>query len=179
MSDRDIEAALVEVLGPEAALSRSTVSRICQRIKTEFAEWKTRDLTDVELDYLFLDGSHFKMHPGAQAEPVLCAWGINTNGNPVFVGLQAASSESTDAWDDFLSDPKGRGLSQPLLVITDGGPGLLSAVELHFGQSLHQRCVIHRLRNAVSKVSKDDQSESKPTGGRSSTTSKPNQGTQL
>jgi putative transposase len=34
LSDRDIEAALAEVLGAEAALSRSTVSRICQRIKT-------------------------------------------------------------------------------------------------------------------------------------------------
>ena len=66
LSDRVIEAALAEVLGPEAALSRSTVSRICQRIRREFAEWKVRDLSDVELDYLFLDGSHFKMHPGAQ-----------------------------------------------------------------------------------------------------------------
>ena len=39
LSDRDIEAALAEVLGPEAALSRSTVSRICQRIKDEFQAW--------------------------------------------------------------------------------------------------------------------------------------------
>jgi putative transposase len=161
LSDRDIEAALAEVLGPEAALSRSTVSRICQKIKEEFAEWKTRDLSGIELDYLFLDGSHFKMHPGAQAEPVLCAWGISTDGKPVFVGLDAASSESTDAWDDFLTDLKGRGLRPPLLVITDGGPGLLAAVELHFGQSLHQRCVIHRLRNAVAKVTKTDQTEFK------------------
>jgi transposase-like protein len=29
LSDRDVEAALKEVLGDEAALSRSTVSRIC------------------------------------------------------------------------------------------------------------------------------------------------------
>jgi putative transposase len=33
LSDRDIEAALAEVLGREAALSKSTVSRICQRIR--------------------------------------------------------------------------------------------------------------------------------------------------
>jgi putative transposase len=33
LSDRDIEGALAEVLGAEAALSRSTVSRICQRIR--------------------------------------------------------------------------------------------------------------------------------------------------
>ena len=161
LSDRDIEASLGEVLGPEAALSRSTVSEICQRIRVEFAEWKTRSLGDVRLDYLFLDGSHFKMHPGAPAEPVLVAWGIDTDGKPVFLSLQAASSESTDAWDDFLADLGARGLRPPLLVITDGGPGLLAAVELHFGKSLRQRCVIHRLRNALAKVSKGDQAEFK------------------
>ena len=74
LSDRDIEAALAEVLGAEAALSRSTVSRICQRIKDEFEAWRTRDLSGLRLDYLFLDASHFKLHPGAPAEPVLAAW---------------------------------------------------------------------------------------------------------
>jgi transposase-like protein len=64
LSDRDIEAALAEVLGPEAALSRSTVSRICQRIGEEFAAWQTRDLAGVWLDYLFLDASHLQAAPG-------------------------------------------------------------------------------------------------------------------
>src|SRR5512132_869588 len=98
LSDRDIEAALAEVLGPEAALSKSTVSRICQRIREEFEAWRDRDLGAVRLDYLFLDGSHFKMHAGAPAEPVLAAWGIDVDGKPVFVGLAPAASESTDAW---------------------------------------------------------------------------------
>jgi putative transposase len=73
LSDRDIEAGLAEVLGPEAALSKSTVSRICSAIRDEFQAWRQRDLRGVRLDYLFLDGSHFKMHPGAPAEPVLAA----------------------------------------------------------------------------------------------------------
>jgi transposase-like protein len=80
LSDRDIEATLAEVLGPEAALSKSTVSRICQRIREEFAVWRARDLSGVRLDYLFLDASHFRMHPGAPAEPVLAAWGIDVDG---------------------------------------------------------------------------------------------------
>jgi Transposase, Mutator family len=87
LCDRDIEAALAEVLGPEAALSESAVSRICQRIRDEFDAWKTRDLSGVRLDYLFLDGSQCRMHAGAPAEPVLAAWGIDTDGRPVFVGL--------------------------------------------------------------------------------------------
>jgi len=60
LSDRDIEATLAEVLGPEAALSRSTVSRICSAIGAEFAAWRTRDLSEVRLDYLFLDASHLQ-----------------------------------------------------------------------------------------------------------------------
>jgi putative transposase len=63
LSARDIEA-LAEVLGPEAALSKSTVSRIGRHIRTEFEAWRTRDVSGVRLDYLFLDGSHFRTHPG-------------------------------------------------------------------------------------------------------------------
>jgi putative transposase len=161
LSDRDIQAALAEVLGPEAALSRSTVSRICQRIKDEFQAWTTRDLSGVRLDYLFLDGSHFKMHPGAPAEPVLAAWGIDVDGKPVFVGLAPASSESTDAWGDFLADLVGRGLGPPLLGISDGAGGLTGAFDRAFPASLRQRCLVHRARNTLAKVSVHDQAEEK------------------
>jgi putative transposase len=157
LSDRDIEAALAEVLGPEAALSKSTVSRICQQVRTEFDAWKRRDLSGVRLDYLFLDASHFKMHPGAPAEPVLAAWGIDTDGRPVFVGLAPAAAESTDAWDDFLADLVRRGLRPPLLGISDGAPGLCGAFDRAFPNSLRQRCLIHRCRNALAKVSEHDQ----------------------
>lgn len=161
LSDRDIEAALGEVLGAEAALSKSTVSRICQRIRGEFNAWNTRDLSGVRLDYLFLDGSHFKMHPGAPAEPVLAAWGIDTDGRPVFVGLAPAASESTDAWDDFLAGLTERGLRAPLLGISDGAPGLTGAFDRAYHASLRQRCLIHRCRNVIAKVSAHDQAEVK------------------
>jgi transposase-like protein len=96
LSDRDVEAALREVLGDEAALSRSTVSRICQQVKDEFAEFSVKDLSKLRIDYLFLDGTNFRFHEHSPAEPVLCAWGIDTNGKPHLVGLAAASSESRD-----------------------------------------------------------------------------------
>jgi putative transposase len=89
------EAALAEALGPEAAVSKSTVSRICKEIKEQYEAWRGRRLDDVELDYLFLDASFFKYHANAAAEPVLAAWGITTEGKPVFIGLDAAAGEST------------------------------------------------------------------------------------
>ena len=161
LSDRDVEATLGDALGAEAALSRSTVSRVCEAIKTEFSTWAERSLADVELDYLFADGSFFKMHDGARAEPVLAAWGITTAGAPVLVGLAPGGSESTDAWTDFLTDLTRRGLRPPLLVISDGAPGLLAACEQVFARSLRQRCLIHRARNILAKVPAEAQSEVK------------------
>jgi putative transposase len=161
LSVRDVEAALAEALGPEAALSKSTVSRICEAIKDEFDAWTRRDLQGVELEYLFLDGSHSRMHPGARAEPVLCAWGITTQGSPVLLGLAPGSDEGHDPWAGFLDELTTRGLRPPLLVITDGAPGLIGAVEVCFPRSLRQRCLIHRCRNLLARVPKHVQAEVK------------------
>jgi transposase-like protein len=161
LSVRDVEATLVEALGETAAVSKSTVSRICEEIKTQFEQWSARRLDDVELDYLFLDGSHFKYHANASAEPVLAAWGIDTDGKPVLVGLEAASSESGDAWEGFMTGLGERGLACPLLVISDGAPGLIGAVETTMGAALRQRCLIHRARNILAKVAKNAQADVK------------------
>ena len=152
LSDRDVEAMLAEVFGEDATISRTTVSRICQRLRAEFDTWCRRDLTGVRLDDLYLDGSFFRMHPKARAEPVLVAWGINTDGKPVFCGLAPGAAESTDAWRALLEDLKDRGLGAPLLVISDGGKGLGAAIECSFPASLHQRCLVHVCRNLIAKV---------------------------
>jgi transposase-like protein len=160
LSTRDVEAALVEAFGEQAAVSKSTVSRVCEDIKTQFEAWSARRLNDLELDYLFLDGSHFKYHANASAEPVLAAWGIDIDGKPVFVGLEAASSESGDAWEGFLAGFGERGLACPLLVISDGAAGLIGALERTMGAA-RQRCLVHRARNVLAKVPKNAQAEIK------------------
>lgn len=82
----------------------------------------------MELEYLYLDGSHFRFHAGARAEPILCAWGITSDGRPVLIALDAVSAESHDAVAGFLRDLVARGLRPPLLVVTDGASGLIGAV---------------------------------------------------
>ena len=154
-----MENTLADALGAEAALSKSTVSRVCQVIGEEFTAWSARRLDTLEFEYLFLDASMFKMHPGARAEPVLAAWGITTDGAPVFVALAAGGSESTDAWGDFLDELRGRGLRPPLLVISDGAAGLINAAETALPRSLRQRCLIHRARNVLAKVPAEAQTE--------------------
>ena len=76
LSDRDVEAALKEALGDEAALSKSTVSRICQQIKDDFAAFTTRDLSALRLDYLFSYGT------ACQAPRIACATADSGRGGP-------------------------------------------------------------------------------------------------
>lgn len=161
LSVRDAEAALAEALGPEAAVSKSTVSRICAEIKEQYEAWRDRRLEEVELDYLFLDASFFRYHANAAAEPVLAAWGITTEGKPAFIGLDAAAGESDDAWDGFLRDLGERGLACPLLVISDGAAGLIGAAERTMPGALRQRCLVHRARNILAKVPKNAQAQVK------------------
>ncbi len=144
LSVRDVEATLAEALGDQAAISKSTVSSVCQQITGEYDAWTRRRLDGVTVDYLFLDASFFRMHPGSPAEPVLAAWGITTDGKPAFIGLAPGTGESADAWHAFLTDLKERGLASPLLVISDGAPGLIAAIEQAYPRALRQRCVIHR-----------------------------------
>jgi putative transposase len=161
LSVRDVEATLAEALGDQAAISKSTVSSVCGQIKEEYQAWAGRRLDAVRLDYLFLDASFFRMHPGSPAEPVLAAWGITTEGKPAFIGLAPGSGESADAWHDFLADLQDRGLASPLLVISDGAPGLISAIEQAYPKALRQRCLVHRARNVLAKVPAGMQAEIK------------------
>ena len=102
--------------------------------------------------YLFVDGIAERLHLGQPREAVLAAWGITEQGAKVLLGLQPGTKEDTASCRDFLRDRKARNLNDPLLVATDGAPGLIRAVEEVFPRSLRQRCLAHKMRNLEAKV---------------------------
>jgi len=152
LSVRDVEATLTEALGAEATVSKSAVARVCAQVVEEFDAWSGRDLSGLEIDYLFLDASMFKMRDSVRGEPLLAAWAITCDGRPVLVALGIAGSESLDAWDAFLADLKDRGLRAPLLVVSDGAKGLTGAIEANWPGALRQRCLVHVSRNLAAKL---------------------------
>lgn len=111
-----------------------------------------RDLAEYDVVYLFVDGIAERLHLGQPREAVLAAWGITSQGNKVLLGLLPGTKEDTTSCKEFLRDLKSRGLIDPVLVITDGAPGLIRAVEEVFPRSLRQRCLAHRIRNLEAKV---------------------------
>jgi putative transposase len=160
LSVRDVEASLAEALGPEAALPKSTVGRVCEQIKDEFQAWTTPSLADVALEDLFLDGSHFKMAHGARAEPVLVAWASPPMARRCWSGwLQAAPRAmmpGPGSWPGWSPAGCGRRCwSSPT------APRAHRRGRAGLDRSLRQRCLIHRARNVLAKVPAHAQDEVK------------------
>jgi len=161
LSTRDIEGLLAEVFG--ASVSKSTASRATQVLQAEFDAWRTRDLSALQVLYLFLDGQfHAARAESAEKEGILAASALCEDGRMVLLHLGLGPRESTDAWVAFLHDLTARGLEAPLLVVGDGNPGLWRAVKQVFPGVRRQRCQVHKLRNILAKLPKLAASQLKP-----------------
>ncbi|MFO7581994.1 IS256 family transposase [Guyparkeria sp.] len=157
-STRDIEAVFRDGAG-KSLLSRTAVSEVTEALWEQYQEFATRDLSEVDCLYLFVDGIAERLRPGARREAVLAAWAITADGRKLLLHLSPGTKESTDCCRDFFEDMKRRGLGDPLLVVTDGAPGLIRAVEECFPASLRQRCLAHRMRNILAKVPEEIRAE--------------------
>ena len=152
LSTRDIEIALEEATG-DRLLSRTAVSQITEVLWAEYEAFAERDLSRFEVEYLFLDAVYESLRQqGGGKEGILCAWAICADGRKVMLHLALGNKESYPNWLEFLRDIVRRGLPTPVLVTTDGAPGLIRAVEEVFPTSLRQRCLAHKTRNVTDKV---------------------------
>jgi putative transposase len=150
LSMRDIESLLARAgLGK---LSKSTASRICSELRERFEAFKRRSLYDVRLAALFLDATFLPVRPNGPKEGVLVAWGFTESGERVLLQVMLGMRESHEDWLELGRDLIGRGLGAPLLVVADGAPGLVKAVEQCWPASDRQRCAVHRARNLVAKL---------------------------
>ena len=150
LSMRDVES-LCEQAGL-GKLSRSTASRICQELRERFEAFKRRSLYDVHLVALFLDATFISVRPSGPKEGVLVAWGFSEAGERVLLSVTLGMRESYEDWQALGRDLIARGLGAPMLVVADGAPGLIKAIEQCWPASDRQRCCVHRARNLYAKL---------------------------
>jgi putative transposase len=154
LSTRDIEAMFADETG-QSLLSRTAVSTITERLWAEYEGFASRDLAEFDVVYLFVDGIAERLHLGQPREAVLAAWGILADGKKALLHLVPGTKEDTASCREFFQDMRRRGLSDPLLVVSDGAPGVIRAIEECFPRSFRQRCLAHKMRNLQSKVPDD------------------------
>src|SRR5437016_4809609 len=139
----------------ESLLSRTAVSEITERLWAEYQGFAGRELAEFDVVYLFVDGIAERLHLGQPREAVLAAWGILADGKKALLHLAPGSKEDTASCKEFFQDMRRRGLPDPLLVASDGAPGIIRAIEECLPRSVRQRCLAHKMRNLQSKVPED------------------------
>jgi transposase-like protein len=152
LSTRDVEECFRDETTGELMISRSAVSEITDRLWEDYREFSERDLSEIEVEYLFLDAVYESLRRYGAKEGVLAAWCITTDGRKVLLHLAVGNKESEACWTEFLRGMVGRGLRAPTSVTSDGAPGLVNAVEGVFSRSIRVRCWYHKLANVRSKL---------------------------
>jgi transposase-like protein len=154
LSVRDIEDAFRDESG-RLLLSKTAVAELGEQLWEDYQAFKSRDLGEYDIAYLFIDGIAERLRPGQKREPVMAAWGFTFDGRKVLLHLMAGSKEDGETVSAFFQDMRARGLGDPLLVASDGAPGIIKAIETCFPRSTRQRCLAHRMRNLAVKVPED------------------------
>lgn len=158
MSTRKVATTIYSLLGE--GISAQAVSRVATSLDREVKAYHQRKLSD-GYRFLLFDGVVLK-HKGAakvQKRVILCVYGIGWDGRKEMLDFLLASSESQNAWEGFLRDLYERGIEgkECALVMTDGGAGLIQALEIVYPRIPRQHCWAHKTRNILDKVKKADQ----------------------
>src|ERR1700719_1828420 len=150
---RRLRGALAPLLRG-APLSKDAVSRLVGRLREDFAAWAQRDLGELKIRYLFLDGWYPRMRIGKKRVrvPVLVTLGGCAARRRVVLDLRLAGVESANAWLDAVRSLGARNLGAPLLAVVDGNPGLAAALRVQWPQMALQRCTNHKLWNLLAKA---------------------------
>jgi len=150
---RRLRGALAPLLRG-APLSKDAVSRLVGRLREDFAAWTKRDLGELKVRYLFLDGWYPRVRIGKKRVrvPVLVTLGVCADGRRVILDLRLAGAESERAWLDAVGSLAARNLGAPGLAVVDGNPGLAAALKAQWPKLAVQRCTNHKLWNLLAKA---------------------------
>ncbi|MDQ5812364.1 MAG: IS256 family transposase [Actinomycetota bacterium] len=142
---------LVKAMGA-SGISKSQVSRLCQEIDERVNAFLARPLEGA-WPYLWIDATYLKVREAGRivSTAVIIAVGVNTDGRREVLGVASGPSEAEPFWTAFLRSLADRGLRGVRLVIADDHKGLQAAAAKVFHAS-HQRCRVHWMRNALTRV---------------------------
>ncbi len=130
-------------------MSKSQVSGLCAEIDERVNAFLSRPVEGA-CPYLWLDATYAKVREVGRIVScaVIIAVAVNEDGKREVLGVTNGPSEAEMFWTDFLRSLADRGLRGVKLVITDDYKGLRAAARRVFNAT-HQRCRIHRMRNAL------------------------------
>lgn len=150
----DFELALRGLLGEGAPLSASSIQRMKAKWQLEYDQWKTQDLSSLEVVYQWADGIYVKAGLEKNKAALLIIVGALKTGEKRILACESGYRESKESWLGVLRSLRDRGLKFGRLSIADGHLGIWSALcEIH-PEGQEQRCWNHKITNILDALPK-------------------------
>jgi transposase-like protein len=142
-------------------VSATDVSRVSESVIPAVDAWMSRPVPE-GIRFLFLDALYLPVRkPGFTAkQALLAAIGVTDQGAKHVLGFVLGDRENHDSWSALIKDLLNRGLKRDALalVLSDDHKAIRSAVDHVLGIP-HQLCVVHKMRNALARVSAPNRKE--------------------
>lgn len=156
-------SALLKSMG--LPYSPDQIASIVKDLHQEAQHYFSRDLP-AHMLALFIDGFHTSMkHPEThrvQKCVIYVALGLDMDGFSHILGFWVSfGSENKQTWMKHLAKLIERGLTHPMIVISDDLPGITDAIATMYAQSAHQLCLVHLQRNFRKHLDKEKCAEVK------------------
>jgi len=161
VSSGDFPEALGALGLDGSGLSATSVVRMKELWREEWALWSRRPLAGKRYVYFWADGVYFNIRLADEGEGrqcVLVLMGATEDGAKELIAIQEGHREGEQSWLELLRDVKGRGLETGAeLAVGDGGPGFWKALGQVFPETRRQRCWMHKACNVLNHFPKGRQ----------------------
>ena len=145
-SVRDIKDLVKQIYGVD--INENFISETTKMVSEEIIRWKKRRLKEiysiVYMDCLYVN---VKENMTSVKKAVYVALGIDIEGNKEILDFWIGDSESSSFWYGVLEELKLRGVKDIIYLCSDGVAGFKEILEQSFPKTIHQRCIVHIIRN--------------------------------
>lgn len=154
-SIRDIKDILVGIYGTK--INEEFISEATSMVNEEVKMWKQRPLKEM-YPIIYMDCLYTSVREKGQCEKkaIYVALGVDIKGEKDILGFWEGNTESSSFWYGILEELKERGVKDILFLCTDGVSGFKEILEQSYPKTIHQRCIVHIVRNMTPCVTKKE-----------------------
>ena len=152
-SIRDIKDILVGIYGTK--INEEFISEATSMVNEEVKVWKERPLKEI-YSIIYMDCLYTDVREKGKSvkKAIYVALGLDIKGQKEILGFWEGDSESSSFWYGILEELKERGVKDILFLCTDGVSGFKEILEQAYPKTIHQRCIVHIVRNMTLCVSR-------------------------
>ena len=152
-SVRDIKELVKQIYNVE--INENFISETTKMVSEEVLAWQQRKLKEI-YPFVYMDCMYVNVKEKMVSEKkaVYVALGIDIEGNKDVLGFWIGDSESSSFWYGILDELKTRGVKDIFYLCSDGVAGFKEILEESYPKTVHQRCIVHIIRNLTKCVSR-------------------------